>query len=275
MFFEKDTDAKIAELEEIYHNFVIQKTYAIDEFNVTSVQYAVGGDGVHRGYYHPSPVGDLVIGNVNRGKKLKRPTMFSNIKYEYSFSSDDKLLLAKEFVKFPHFTDVIVENFIYEQIDNSTTRRIGVGMSKILPSEFSVSIEYFSDKRIIEYATGFFVTNNNTGKTEIHQISCEKYDYDKSGMKSCMIDQDYIYDGFLSDERMKMCLDGLGYSIDILKNRPYPLMNYSLIHNDEGFLTAFYPVAYTEKVLSGDKSQVYPISSAKAKKNKLIFPYIW
>ena len=62
---------------------------------VNTYQYAVGGELLHRGYYCPSPVKDIVMGNCNRGKMIKHPIKFEQkMMYEYGFC-DDQLLLIK------------------------------------------------------------------------------------------------------------------------------------------------------------------------------------
>ena len=45
-------------------------------------EYSKGGESMHRGYYCPSPVYDLLVGNVNRGRLLKRRPAVS---YDYIY----------------------------------------------------------------------------------------------------------------------------------------------------------------------------------------------
>ena len=62
---------------------------------VNTYQYATGGECIHRGYYCPSLIKDIVTGNCNRGKLIKNPARVKRgISYEYGFC-DDKLLLIR------------------------------------------------------------------------------------------------------------------------------------------------------------------------------------
>lgn len=57
---------------------------------------SMGGEVLHRGYYCPSLIRDIVTGNCNRGRIVKRMTEKAkqNISFEYGFH-DDKILFAK------------------------------------------------------------------------------------------------------------------------------------------------------------------------------------
>lgn len=60
---------------------------------IETEQYSRGGETLHRGYYCPSMVYDIIIGGANRGKLLKRfkkpPT------YSYGFDGNGNLVAAK------------------------------------------------------------------------------------------------------------------------------------------------------------------------------------
>lgn len=57
---------------------------------ITRWQRAVGGQVIHRGYYCPSRIEDVVIGNNNRGRLIKRKTAKSEreLSYEYGFCNE-------------------------------------------------------------------------------------------------------------------------------------------------------------------------------------------
>lgn len=59
-------------------------------------EYASGSD-LHRGFYCPCPVFELIVGNSHRGKLLKRLTSRSRPTHEYGFDADGRLLWAKRF----------------------------------------------------------------------------------------------------------------------------------------------------------------------------------
>lgn len=58
-------------------------------------EYSKGGLTIHRGYYCPSPVYDLIVGNCKRGKLLKKKSDFPNYTYEYSFDKDSNLIRVR------------------------------------------------------------------------------------------------------------------------------------------------------------------------------------
>ena len=57
----------------------------------TLIQYSVGGDEMHRGYYCPSPTYDLIVGKCNRGKVLKSIIEDSKISFQYYFDKNNNL----------------------------------------------------------------------------------------------------------------------------------------------------------------------------------------
>lgn len=57
-------------------------------------EYAVGGENLHRGFYCPSPVFDVVVGKAARGKLLKRLTIRSHPTYTYCFNKDNRLIIT-------------------------------------------------------------------------------------------------------------------------------------------------------------------------------------
>lgn len=57
-------------------------------------EYSSGGETLHRGYYCPSPVDDLIFGGCRRGKLLKRLTKRTNPSYRYEFAADSRMLFV-------------------------------------------------------------------------------------------------------------------------------------------------------------------------------------
>ena len=50
---------------------------------------------LHRGFFCPSPVQDLIVNNARRGKIIARPTERSRISHRYLFDTSGQLLIAK------------------------------------------------------------------------------------------------------------------------------------------------------------------------------------
>ena len=59
---------------------------------VVREEFAVGGELMNRGYYCPSLIEDIVVGNAHRGKILQRLTKRSKPTYQYGFDKDGNLL---------------------------------------------------------------------------------------------------------------------------------------------------------------------------------------
>ena len=96
-------------------NFLQDKREA--EKRVQSVRYGRGGECIHRGFYCPSIVEDIVVGNCNRGKILQRSPR-RKPDYTYGFDSDGKLILVRS----------ESEN-AWEFISYEKDREIGIGVT--------------------------------------------------------------------------------------------------------------------------------------------------
>ena len=60
--------------------------------------YGVGGLNLHRGWYCPSIVSDIVIGNCSRGRIVKNPRT-SQYTYKYYFDENNRLTIVDMFYK--------------------------------------------------------------------------------------------------------------------------------------------------------------------------------
>jgi hypothetical protein len=74
---------------------------AAAEENIARLAYSKGGEAIHRGFYCPSPVQDLIIGGLKRGRLYKKKIpKYGEYSYEYGFDQDGKLLRVKRANKF-------------------------------------------------------------------------------------------------------------------------------------------------------------------------------
>ena len=65
---------------------------------VAKYEYCSGvKGGVWRGYYHPSPIGDIVTGNASRGRRVTHPRKGCYYRYRYLFDENGKLLVAEDY----------------------------------------------------------------------------------------------------------------------------------------------------------------------------------
>ncbi len=90
-FFEKEKYFEV-----IYRNYENKLDYFYNqaENQVVKKEYARGGECIHRGFYCPSPVLDIIVGNCKRGKLVKKPRKQPD--YEYWFDSHNRLILSKQ-----------------------------------------------------------------------------------------------------------------------------------------------------------------------------------
>lgn len=62
--------------------------------SVNKYEFSSGGEVLHRGYYCPSPIIDIVVGNGKRGKNIKALNAKSKPTYRYGFDSQNNLILV-------------------------------------------------------------------------------------------------------------------------------------------------------------------------------------
>ncbi|MCI7804092.1 MAG: hypothetical protein MR503_03325 [Oscillospiraceae bacterium] len=86
---------KREEAQQIYNRCSKQllSSFTVAEKSVVRKEFSRGGECLHRGFYCPSPVLDIVIGGCKRGKLIKKPRKTPD--FEYWFNADNKMILAK------------------------------------------------------------------------------------------------------------------------------------------------------------------------------------
>ncbi len=91
--FDKSYDRVLKILEE-YKPLCNQYCKEASE-KVAYEQYGRGGECLHRGYYCPSMIMDIVVGNCKRGKILQKKPTRKNPDYIYGFDAEDKMVMAR------------------------------------------------------------------------------------------------------------------------------------------------------------------------------------
>ena len=140
--------------------------------NVVKVEYATGGD-IHRGFYCPSPVLDIIIGNVHRGRILKRVMAQSKINHRFGFDARHRLIYTEALV------DGIVSSTEYLFVQDNF--RFGITIQSAYEL-VSISEEVFENQKLTRYShlsvypdqDGYFCSN----------LYVETYLYDVQGLKS-------------------------------------------------------------------------------------------
>ena len=55
-------------------------------------EYGTGGECLHRGFYCPSKIFDIVVGNVGRGKVTKQPPTLRQADFVYGFDGENRMI---------------------------------------------------------------------------------------------------------------------------------------------------------------------------------------
>lgn len=159
-----DQNARCSELFEMIDDILSKGTFDIkeNESKVVRREYSKGGESIYRGYYCPSKIADIVVGNVKRGRLLKR-VKGSNPTYCYGFDENDKIISAKKIC-----TDE------YEFIYYKGNEQIGV---KFRRDAMSIAISKFENDKIVSYELFHYDGSNRTiweYQKEIYQYSYER-----------------------------------------------------------------------------------------------------
>lgn len=128
---------------------------------------------MHRGFYCPSPVYDLVIGNARRGNILKRPNSRSKPTHIYGFDSCDRLLWSRD--NELNFTEYLLyeDNAIYGIIVDDD------GVLHTLTEEI-----YQNSRLTVYHIANFF---HRTSEFSCDDLYGEYYEHDEIGLCAAQI----------------------------------------------------------------------------------------
>lgn len=139
--------------------------------NSVQVEYASGGECIHRGFLCPSPILDKVVGGCNRGQLIKKPRVNTKNYYVYHFNDESKLIGVERYVNSSCYEkEFIVENdsIVY-----------GIIFKTFDPSITLLSMETYDEKQCLKhYIT--LMPDNITGNHRHNIRTSEKYVYNKS-----------------------------------------------------------------------------------------------
>lgn len=184
-------------------------------------EYAKGGVCLHRGYYCPSPILDLVTGNCNRGHLIKNVKRSSKYSYEYCFDNDNHLICVNKYennIQMP-FKCIESELLIYSK--DSVLSIIYELLLNGVINIIAISKCVYNDGNIERYDYALFFSNEET--VDCIEIKTEKYDYHNNKISTCIVEE-------------------YNFNAKILRRNKYYL-NY----NEEDFL-----VSYTVKEYDGE-----------------------
>lgn len=199
-------------------------------------EFSRGGEVIHRGYYCPSPVQDLVIGNNGRGKLLKgkpkTPPSFT-----YGFNADGELITVSSASR---GKECIFRTGDYE-----------LGVSRLSFSEVDSFVHLIAETRYRENRVSD-VTIYSLFFGHVTDFLKEVYTYTEEGLK---VADYYFYTDFTNHSSELKSV--------ILRDE------YIFEHDENGFLSACTPVRYDRNDLTRPvrpMEQCYPFPITKKRK---------
>lgn len=125
---------------------------------------------LHRGFYCPSPVFDLIVGNSRRGRILKKPSKRSSPAFTYGFDSNGKLQWSRD-----HLTNTY-EYLIYE---DEKIYGLSVGEDS---NYCTLSEETYQGKKLVS----FYVVHYYDMLPRPCIMDAEIYQYDEEGLSDVL-----------------------------------------------------------------------------------------
>lgn len=152
------------------------------------------GSSLHRGYYHPSPVYDIIVGNTKRGKLLKHPSPTTKYSHRYIYGKDNTLERVETI-----FQD---RRAFIEYIQHAGNKRFGFTID-CFGNLSTVCEEIYDNNRLVSFS----ILNCSFDGIEYscYNYHLENYYYDGDGIRECdfinyspqsnmLIEEHYIFD---------------------------------------------------------------------------------
>lgn len=190
-------------------------------------KYARGGECIHRGFFCPSPIFDIVVGGANRGRLLKTQRSMETADYCYTFSKGN-LVMADAYVflkgkgRVLYNREYILNDGdieiapLYNVLPDSIIRIAGITICEYLPCNMQLR----SGRKILRYIRVHALTYElDTLLPKDLDINVETYSYNHDGLIACST------------------LENISYG-------NVQLRSYAFNHDDEGKIISY-------KVLNG------------------------
>ncbi len=145
---------------------------------------------LHRGFYCPSLVYDLVVGNVRRGKLLKRLSSKSKSYFLYAFDQDDSLIISKRF-----YNGCLAHT---EYLFHEENQVYGITLDSNSNLQH-VSAERYDHGKIVCYEHALILPTDDNYQC-LHMWR-EDYAYDSAGLKICYFHEFYPDQRFYTKNR--------------------------------------------------------------------------
>lgn len=199
------------------------KEYEDTEKNVVKTEYCVGGEYLHRGYYCPSSVIDLISGNIRRGRIVRRISGQNPSTFAYGFDKRNQLVTVKK-----QFTNEVIirKNGIEFGITFSRDEKVENFSECVYDENKKIaSYKYYTlspwEERIIELCAEEYTYQGSNVIVDWYRYSCidrckpimqhERYTF-------LVIDEyfaSYTCDKYVDGEKVASVLDGRVFNVRV------------------------------------------------------------
>lgn len=164
-FFSFETERVI----KLFHqyNADYDKQFEKIQKRVVYEKYGIGGETIHRGYFCPSLVIDIVIGNAKRGKLCNNIPKISKEYYKYGFDNEDHLILVTCEDEFKN---------TFEIIEHMPNYQMGIGYHRSFGIERISECRYDDLGRLTSYSWFLY----NGFDDYIQEYETELYTYSEN-----------------------------------------------------------------------------------------------
>lgn len=148
-----------------------EELYLQQKSRVVRYEYAKGGLMLHRGYYCPSPIEDIVIGNTKRGRLIKEKSR-NNANYQYGYDEQDRIIMI--IIK----DDDMVENEMIIEDGNTTYGLLYDTMNQLS----QITICEYEDGKIVKYTEASYCSY-----FKVSEYREQKFMYDNGQLHKAQI----------------------------------------------------------------------------------------
>ena len=206
-------------------------------FEETVVRTVCASDGgLHRGVYCPSPVYDIIVGNVTRGMIRNRISAKSKSHFLYGFNAKDQLVYVKHFWR---GSVACIEYLLYQK-----DCIYGVSIDKNSDIQ-CVTKEHYQDGSLISYTHALIAPEGK--QYSVIRMHAEQYEYGSGGLQTV---QWYDYTPMMNS----------------LNRKDYHFTN------EDGYLTLFYETEIVGRHEFPSKQQA-PKYSVRIKRESFFDPF--
>lgn len=235
------------ELQELYDKYAQSYDALLEESEriICSTEYGYGGEVLHRGYYCPSPVIDIVIGRGNRGRHSKRKNEKKESDYIFYKDKDGRLVMVDTYAEFGESEKVLHnrEFILYEQGRTVAPQfRFKEGSKPI--NIVSLTLCDYEEGRLTRYRRLYMHSQIENGafikEMKNRMLFAEDYSYDSSGLleRSTIGNMlpGYASEFFREFARMARNVKTIppGYTPDLSHE-----FTCKFFHDEDGFLCAY------------------------------------